>query len=104
MAHPDLKLVPVEAARAFADGDERLSLTLLARARDVQPAGSRAWAVLERLHGLVLIHVLREVEGTFALERADALLERLDPEAPRPTLAWLEARLQRPGPQGRPVG
>ena len=51
--------------------------------------GSVEWALLERLRGLVLIHVLREVEGTFALERADAVLDHADLE--RPTLAWLEA-------------
>ncbi|GGL77992.1 hypothetical protein GCM10010840_14840 [Deinococcus aerolatus] len=94
MAHADLTLIPRAAAQAFADGDERLALTLLARARDLQPAGSRGWAVLERLHGLVLIHVLREVEGTFALERADALLDRWTPQAPRPTLTLLDDRLE----------
>lgn len=94
MAYPDLNLVPLEAAEAFADGDERLALTRLARARDLHAPDSQAWAVLERLHGLVLIHVLREVEGTFALERADTLLDRLDREAPRPTLGWLEERLE----------
>ncbi len=102
MAHADLKsdlgFIPLEAAQAFADGDERLALTLLARARDLQAAGSRGWALLERLHGLVLIHILREVEGTFALERADALLDRLtenelDGNAPYPTLGLLEERL-----------
>ncbi|MFK7603929.1 hypothetical protein ACI3L1_17150 [Deinococcus sp. SM5_A1] len=97
MAHADLKsdlvLIPLEAAQAFADGDERLSLTLLARARDLQHRESRGWALLERLHGLVLIHVLREVEGTFALERADALLDRLAENEPYPTLGLLEERL-----------
>lgn len=81
-------LVPPRAAHAFVDGDERLALTLLSRARDAQPPGSRAWAQLERLCGLVLIHILREVEGTFALERADGVLDRLG--GPRPTLEWLE--------------
>ncbi|GGM08177.1 hypothetical protein [Deinococcus aerophilus] len=99
MADPDLnalalQLIPLEAAQAFADGDERLTLTLLARTRDTQRAGSAEWAVLERLVGLVLIHVLREVEGTFALERADAILDSL--EQARPTLGLLEARLDRP--------
>lgn len=82
-------LVPPQAAHAFVDGDERLALTLLSRARDAQVLGSRAWAQLERLCGLVLIHILREVEGTFALERADACLDRLGGE--RPGLDWLEA-------------
>ncbi len=89
-----LRLVPLEAAQAFAGGDERRTLTLLARARDAQGRGSAEWAVLERLVGLVLIHVLREVEGTFALERADAILEPLGHA--RPTLGLLEARLDRP--------
>ncbi|CAM3902879.1 hypothetical protein [Deinococcus frigens] len=103
MAHPDLNLVPPEAARAFADGDERRALTLLARARDLQVPESRGWAVLERLHGLVLIHVLREVEGTFALERADALLDRLDGATPRPTLRLLEDRLRAESQDGPSV-
>ena len=91
MAHPDqlLSVVPLAAARAFAEGDERRALTLLARARDGYAPQSPEWAQLERLYGLVLIHVLREVEGTFALERADARLDLLG--AARPALEWLEA-------------
>ncbi len=89
MADPDLRaLVPPGAARAFAGGDEQQALTLLRRARDREAAGSVAWAVLERLTGLVLIHLLREVEGTFALERADAVLDATG--VSRPSLAWLE--------------
>jgi hypothetical protein len=81
-------LVPAGAGQAFAEGQEVWALTLLARARDAQPPQSVGWAVLERLRGLVLIHVQREVEGTFALERADALLDAAD--LPRPTLEWLD--------------
>jgi hypothetical protein len=33
-------------------------------------------AISERLYGLALIRVQREVEGTFALERSDPILER----------------------------
>lgn len=89
MADPDLRaLVPPGAVRAFAGGDERQALTLLRRARDGEAAESVNWAVLERLTGLVLIHLLREVEGTFALERADAVLEAAG--VPRPGLGWLE--------------
>lgn len=89
MADPDLSApVPPAAARAFADGDEWRALTLLRRARDAEAAGSVPWAVLERLAGLVLIHLLREVEGTFALERADPVLDAAG--VARPTLAWLE--------------
>ncbi|EYB68075.1 hypothetical protein DEIPH_ctg027orf0003 [Deinococcus phoenicis] len=82
-------LVPEGAAQVFMEGDEQRALTLLRRARDAQPPGTVPWAVLERLAGLVLIHVLREVEGTFALERADAVLDAAG--QPRPSLAWLEA-------------
>lgn len=89
MAHPDLSFIPHPAAQAFVAGDERRAATLLARARDLHPPGSVRWAALERLTGLVLIHVLREVEGTFALERADALLDAAGAE--RPALEWLEA-------------
>ncbi|MFC4427900.1 hypothetical protein [Deinococcus navajonensis] len=104
MADPDLsgswrELVPRAAAQAFQSGDERWAATLLARARDEQRPGSVPWAVLERLLGLCLIHVLREVEGTFALERADAVLEAAAVEAP--TLAWLEEPLAAEGPSSR---
>ena len=90
MAHTrSLAFIPAEAADAFAHGDERLALTLLGRERDSYPVGSLHWAQLERLVGLVLIHTLREVEGTFALERADAALDAH--AGPRPDLTWLEA-------------
>jgi hypothetical protein len=39
-------------------------------------ADSLERAISERLYGLALIRVQREVEGTFALERADPILER----------------------------
>ena len=88
------RLVPRAAAQAFADGDDRLTATLLQRARDAHPPGTLAWAVLERLLGLAFIHVQREVEGTFALERADALLDTLTDEqrldVGRPALDWLD--------------
>ncbi|MEW6420844.1 MAG: hypothetical protein AB1511_03840 [Deinococcota bacterium] len=93
MADSDLRaLVPLPAARAFLEGDEHLALTLLRRARDGEVPGSPGWAMLERLTGLVLIHTLREVEGTFALERADAVLDAVG--LARPTLAWLEEAAQ----------
>ncbi|AAF10433.1 hypothetical protein [Deinococcus radiodurans] len=85
-----LAWIPADAARAFVDGDEHHARTLLARARDAEAPGSLAWARLERLYGLVSIHVLREVEGTFALERSDAALLALGAELP--TLDDLEAR------------
>ena len=91
-----LAWIPLDAARAFAEGDEHHARTLLARARDAAPPGSLGWARLERLYGLVSIHVLREVEGTFALERADAALLALGGELP--TLDDLEARAEEENP------
>ena len=84
MAHPALSgsgpggLIPAGAIRAFAGGDDYGTLNLLRRARDLQPLHSPPWAYLERAVGLVLIHIQREVEGTFALERADPLLDHAD--------------------------
>jgi hypothetical protein len=49
----------------------------LRRSVDALPLGSLERAVSERLYGLALIRALREVEGTFALERADAVLDAL---------------------------
>lgn len=80
--------MPPGAAAAFLGGDEQRALTLLRRARDAERPASAEWAVLERLTGLVLIHLQREVEGTFALERADTVLDVENGE--RPSLAWLE--------------
>ncbi|GHF90539.1 hypothetical protein GCM10017782_29490 [Deinococcus ficus] len=91
MADPDDlrgRLVPEAAVRAFGEGEDRLTLRLLTRAQDAHVVGGVAWAALERLRGLVLIHMLREVEGTFALERADAVLDAAGQV--RPDLDWLE--------------
>ncbi len=75
-------LVPEEARAAYRSGDERWAATLLYRARQQQRPGSAGWAVLERLEGLLWIAVQREVEGTFALDRADRVLEALGLEFP----------------------
>ncbi|WP_027482088.1 hypothetical protein [Deinococcus pimensis] len=83
MADADLAgLVPPGAREAFGDGDDRAALSVLRHARDARVPGSVEWALLERLVGLVLIHMLREVEGTFALERADAVLDARGVERP----------------------
>ncbi len=81
--------MPEAAVRAFREGEDRLTLRLLTRAQDAHAVGGVEWAALERLRGLVLIHMLREVEGTFALERADAVLDAAGQV--RPDLDWLEA-------------
>jgi hypothetical protein len=80
--------VPQEARTAYRSGDERLAATLLYRARQLYTAGSAEWAILERLEGLLWIAVQREVEGTFALDRADRVLDRLG--LAYPDLNWLD--------------
>lgn len=79
--------MPQDARAAYRSGDERLATTLLYRARQRHRSGSAEWAVLERLEGLLLIAVQREVEGTFALERADRVLDALGLDYPG--LDWL---------------
>lgn len=83
MAQPDLSCIPLQVMIAFQKGEEQLALTLLKRARDQQLPQSVQWAILERLVGLLSIHLLREVEGTFALERADACLEAFNIDKPQ---------------------
>lgn len=83
------QLIPPAALEAFSAGHEQQALTLLRRARDQQAAQSAAWAYLERLVGVLLIYLQREVEGTFALDRADPLLEACGWELP--SLAALSA-------------
>ena len=91
MAQPDLSaLISAEVRAAYRRGDEREAATLLRRARAAHPAGSAEYAVLERLEGLLLIAMQREVEGTFALERADAVLDGCG--LGYPGLEWLSAR------------
>ncbi|ADV66248.1 hypothetical protein Deima_0589 [Deinococcus maricopensis DSM 21211] len=79
--------MPAAARAAFAAGEERAALARLRNARDAQVPGSPGWALLERAVGVLLIHMLREVEGTFALERADAVLDAHG--WPRPDLETL---------------
>lgn len=60
---------------ALAQGNDLNAVALLRNSRDALETGSLEWAISERLYGLALIRVQREVEGTFALERADPVLE-----------------------------
>ena len=46
------------------------------RSASETPEFSLEWAISMRLYGLALIKVQREVEGTFMLEKADAVLEQ----------------------------
>jgi hypothetical protein len=61
---------------ALANGQDLEAVDLFRRSKDAFEPESLERAVSERLHGLALIRVQREVEGTFALERADPVLER----------------------------
>lgn len=81
-------LIPLGAREAYASGDERRAATLLHRARMPLLPGSAEWAILERLEGLLWIAVQREVEGTFALDRSDRILDEL--KLGYPGLDWLE--------------
>jgi hypothetical protein len=86
------ELIPVAAKQAYQHGDERLAATWLHRARNLHLPGTAEWAILERLEGLLWIAVQREVEGTFALDRADRVLDALELglESGYPNLDWLE--------------
>jgi hypothetical protein len=60
---------------ALFKNDDLEAIKYLSRSTKNLAPDTLEWAVSERLHGLALIRVQREVEGTFALERADAVLE-----------------------------
>lgn len=67
----------VYGLQAWALGDDlEVVRCFYASASGLAP-GRLEWAVSMRLYGLALIRVQREVEGTFALEKADATLEQL---------------------------
>jgi hypothetical protein len=61
---------------ALATNNDLEAIQLFRQSRDVLGVDSLERAISERLYGLALIRVQREVEGTFALERADPILER----------------------------
>lgn len=87
---PDL--VQANVRDAYHGGDERRAAMLLGRARLRYAPGTAQWAILERLEGLLWIAVQREVEGTFALDRADRVLDvlRTETETDYPGLEWLD--------------
>jgi hypothetical protein len=61
---------------ALANGQDLEAVDFLRRSMNALEPESLERAISERLYGLALIRVQREVEGTFALERADPILER----------------------------
>ena len=61
---------------AIAADQDLGAVDFFRRSRDAFEPDSLERAISERLYGLALIRVQREVEGSFALERADAILDR----------------------------
>ena len=61
---------------AIAADQDLAAVDFFRRSRDAFEPDSLERAISERLYGLALIRVQREVEGTFALERADVILDR----------------------------
>jgi hypothetical protein len=74
---PEAALERLRGLEAWASADDLGAIQHFRRSALLYELGSRDWAISERLHGLALIRVQREVEGTFSLERADAVLEAL---------------------------
>ena len=62
--------------RAFASGHDLTAISYFSRSLETFELGSLERAISERCYGLALIRVQREVEGTFALERSDPILEQ----------------------------
>ena len=71
----------------LTEGRERDAALLLREAAAGEPPGTARRAVLERWSGLLLVRSGREVEGTHAIERADAQLDLLG--AGQPSLEGL---------------
>jgi hypothetical protein len=61
---------------ALAHDRDLEAVDLFRQSKGAFKADSLERAISERLYGLALIRVQREVEGTFALERSDPILER----------------------------
>ncbi len=60
---------------AWKQGEDIKAIEYFRRSADVA-THLLEWAISYRLYGLALIQVQREVEGTFALEKADTVLEQ----------------------------
>jgi hypothetical protein len=61
---------------ALAHDRDLEAVNFFRQSKEVFKADSLERAISERLYGLALIRVQREVEGTFALERCDPILQR----------------------------
>jgi hypothetical protein len=66
--------------QAWAAGEDLEAVRYFQNSATHMARDTLEWAVSTRLYGLALIRVQKEVEGTFALERADGVLERFGVE------------------------
>ncbi len=70
----------LKGLQSIVQADDLDAISHFLRSLESCPLGSLERAISERCYGLALIRVQREVEGTFALERSDPILERHDVE------------------------
>jgi hypothetical protein len=80
---PDLNtglLERLKGLQNIAQGHDLNAISHFLRSLEFFELQSLERAISERCYGLALIRVQREVEGTFALERSDPILERHDVE------------------------
>jgi hypothetical protein len=80
---PDLNtglLERLKGLQSIAQGHDLAAISHFLRSLEFFELHSLERAISERCYGLALIRVQREVEGTFALERSDPILERHDVE------------------------
>jgi hypothetical protein len=76
---PDLNagsLERVKGLQSIAQADDLAAISHFLRSLEYFERRSLERAISERCYGLALIRVQREVEGTFALERSDPILEQ----------------------------
>lgn len=76
---PDLEFGLLErlaGLRSIAQGLDLAAISHFLRSLEAFEPNSLERAISERCYGLALIRVQREVEGTFALERSDPILEQ----------------------------
>ena len=90
----------VYGLQAWALGDDLEVVRCFQQSASGLAQATLEWAVSMRLYGTALICVQREVEGTFALEKADAALELsgIQPFSLEELLE--EAEIARLGPAG----
>jgi hypothetical protein len=66
----------LKGLQSLAQSDDLAAIRHFLRSLEAFETGSLERAISERCYGLALIRVQKEVEGTFALERSDPILEQ----------------------------